>query len=222
MMIGNSQTHVRFMRESDLPVVTEIRLHSFSSQNRTVQLGKDFAKAKIRWFLTRFPNLSLVCEQHNEVVGFVVGADPSYGFQLFWDIWPQVVKALITHPWLILRPGVISDAGVYIKSLRRKLPIRRTSASTSSDLIKSQSVSQKRITLAEIAVQPSCRKQGVGGKLLRAFEQQASSSGADFLRLTTKKNNVAARKAYERAGWTIYLARDGKAYYKKIIVPSNV
>jgi ribosomal-protein-alanine N-acetyltransferase len=65
--------------------------------------------------------------------------------------------------------------------------------------------------LLKIAVQPGLRRQGLGSRLLAAFEQALRDGGATMAVLEVRVGNTAARRMYERAGWTVVSER--RRYY---------
>ena len=64
------------------------------------------------------------------------------------------------------------------------------------------SLSLKRVwILNDMFVQPSARKQGVGGALLARVKQFAVETGAAYVTLETADKNRAARQLYEQNGY---------------------
>ncbi|GAC1334797.1 MAG: hypothetical protein NVS2B16_14320 [Chloroflexota bacterium] len=59
------------------------------------------------------------------------------------------------------------------------------------------------IWLVDIRVQPSVRRSGIGGALIRALQQEAASSGARGISVETQINNVPALRFYRLHGFTI-------------------
>ncbi|WP_175857231.1 GNAT family N-acetyltransferase [Burkholderia anthina] len=57
--------------------------------------------------------------------------------------------------------------------------------------------------IAELAVDRTCRRHGIGQLLLATAEAWARSRGFGFLRLETQANNVAACCTYARAGFVV-------------------
>ena len=55
--------------------------------------------------------------------------------------------------------------------------------------------------IAYMAVEPSCRQQGVGSALLVAAEDEVRRRGLPYMALMVTDENVAARALYERAGY---------------------
>jgi ribosomal-protein-alanine N-acetyltransferase len=55
--------------------------------------------------------------------------------------------------------------------------------------------------LLTLAVAPGMRRQGIGARLLAAFEARAAAAGAAEAWLETAADNAAARALYAAAGW---------------------
>lgn len=71
-----------------------------------------------------------------------------------------------------------------------------------------------------IAVLPNRRGTGVGGILLHALMEAASSEGFGFLSLSVQKSNHAAERLYERNGF-VRLSDDGSAWIMKAELSTN-
>ncbi|GAA3761354.1 ribosomal protein S18-alanine N-acetyltransferase [Terriglobus aquaticus] len=65
--------------------------------------------------------------------------------------------------------------------------------------------------LESMAVATACRRQGVGGRLLRRAIELARADGAEVLRLEVRRSNSAARALYESAGMVMTGTR--RQYY---------
>jgi ribosomal-protein-alanine N-acetyltransferase len=52
-----------------------------------------------------------------------------------------------------------------------------------------------------LAVHPSLRRMGVGGKLLRGLHKSARVAGCEHIELQVRADNVAARRFYNRLGY---------------------
>lgn len=66
--------------------------------------------------------------------------------------------------------------------------------------------------LLTLAVHPASRRQGLGARLLAAFEAQAVAAGAEEALLEVATTNAAARGLYVRAGYAEVGLRRG--YYR--------
>ena len=55
--------------------------------------------------------------------------------------------------------------------------------------------------IANIAVRPMCRRQGVGDTLLNYGEQCAKNKGCSFISLEVRVSNMAAKALYEKHGY---------------------
>ena len=67
--------------------------------------------------------------------------------------------------------------------------------------------------IANVAVQPACRRQGVATALLAALEARARSLRLSFLTLEVRAGNTAAAALYEKLGYRVVGRR--KDYYEK-------
>ena len=210
MEIEKPNVNIRSFAASDIPYVVQIHIQAFPN-NRSTRLGRRFLSAEYRWFLENHSDLAFVCETSERIVGFVVGAAPSYGYSIFLATIPMIILSLITHPWLLFNPIIFSDAATYVRSLLTRRPKQKK-----NNLLPPVQTT-KRVSLASIAVSSNFRGQALGQKLLAVFEEQALKLGFTSLGLTVNYENDAARKAYERAGWILRLAKNGKAHYRKQI-----
>ncbi|HEY1656009.1 MAG TPA: GNAT family N-acetyltransferase, partial [Candidatus Tumulicola sp.] len=55
--------------------------------------------------------------------------------------------------------------------------------------------------VAYMAVEPACRRQGVGAALLAAAEDEARRLGLPYMTLMVTQENAAALSLYRRAGY---------------------
>jgi len=75
---------------------------------------------------------------------------------------------------------------------------------------------QSEIDVHNLAVHPSCRRQGIGKALLEAVIEEARRKGADRVTLEVRKSNEAAQKLYQALGFmakgvrTAYYSDDGE------------
>ena len=60
--------------------------------------------------------------------------------------------------------------------------------------------------VAYMAVEPWARGRGIGSRLLSAAEDEARRRGLPYMGLMVTEDNAAARRLYERAGYTIQAA----------------
>jgi ribosomal protein S18 acetylase RimI-like enzyme len=72
------------------------------------------------------------------------------------------------------------------------------------------------ISLVGIAVAEASKGSGNAKLLVDAFETEARSKNADFIRLSVLKENVRAQKFYSKMGWTEHDTQAGLYFYKKL------
>ena len=66
--------------------------------------------------------------------------------------------------------------------------------------------------LVDIALSPAWRNQGLGGALIRAAQHAAQQSSARGLALHVEQHNTAARRLYDRLGFTLTTESDGQRF----------
>lgn len=65
-------------------------------------------------------------------------------------------------------------------------------------------VCHKYVYLADLAVSSSCRRLGLGKKLLNAVKEWGRSHGAHFIELDVLEENELAQQLYERENFTVF------------------
>ena len=179
--------HIRLLSEDDLAAIVALHGDLFPSSRSTL-LGPAFLRAMYRWFLTFYPDLALVAEAGGNCVGFAVGSLGGYGRRIARSAWRQILLGLCRRPYLTLRPGMFRLLGSYAMAF---FPRRSV-----------QPVVPK-VSLASIGVDRSTQQSGIGAALLRRFEEQAKRRNASVLGLSVESTNHAARRLYQRCGWTL-------------------
>jgi ribosomal protein S18 acetylase RimI-like enzyme len=207
------QSIIRLMVKSDLPQVAAIHQVAFRDDIATL-LGERVLIAQYAWFSKHFPHLAIVCEQNNQVIGFVVGAASAYRKQMWKNIAPQVLIALLLHPWILFHLDVrrMFRNPQYLNNILRRIVPNKQS---NKEPKKATSQATSKIKLAIVAVAPFSRGQGVGQDLISAFEEKAIENGFEELVLYVKEENLAARRVYEKAGWHLGSIQHGDAEYRK-------
>ena len=67
--------------------------------------------------------------------------------------------------------------------------------------------------ISNVAADPACRRQGVGGALLEELERRCRALGLAFMTLEVRASNLPARALYEKNGFSQVGIR--KNYYEK-------
>jgi len=148
-----------------------------------------------RWFVTHQPGLSLIARRDGEISGYVVGAVGGYGRKLFRYAFFEVLLGLLIHPALWFQSETFLLWRSYLKGL---FPQKSSNAPQIGDepvLV--------RAALAGIGVDPGQQGQGIGSLLVAAFEEAAKELGVGKLTLSVDKDNISARRLYDRHGWHV-------------------
>lgn len=62
--------------------------------------------------------------------------------------------------------------------------------------------------IGDFLIDSACRHQGYGTKAMRCLERRAAEAGIKTMRLGVFKNNTAARRLYEKQGYTVVRDRE--------------
>ncbi len=105
-----------------------------------------------------------------------------------------LIWRLVTHPWLAGNEIVRDRISYSILALRQLARKQRLQAKT-------KKTSLPRFGILSIAVDPQCRRGGVGRLLMAEAEQAARRRGFSSMRLSVHTDNEPAIRFYEQLGW---------------------
>lgn len=178
-----------------------VRLHLSAFEGYTnARLGPPYARTMLSWFARR-PDTVALCavDERGTPVGYVVGmpagSSPELTRRLAW----AALRAVARRPSRILDPSLRRKAQSYAA---RWLKLRRPPSATPQ-------APGSHFALIAIGVDADARGRGTGLRLLEAFEREAQQGGHRSLRLWVYAQNLAARRLYERCGWTLASADTG-------------
>jgi ribosomal protein S18 acetylase RimI-like enzyme len=176
----------------DIPKLAYLHCRLFPGSRSTL-LGKLYVKKMFRWFQERFPSLSYVAKEDQEIIGYVVGSIGGFGRPIFRYAFVEIVLGFIFHPalWFNKRTYLLWRsylAGLFPPKAMKVVLVPKVKPQIS-------------IALAGIGVAASQQGKGIGKALTMAFEKAARSMGAAVLTLSVDDNNISARKVYEACGW---------------------
>jgi len=193
--MSDAQVIIRPLKTADIPGVVEIFCEQFPDLSWT-RLGRNFIDKFIGWHFKYHPDLALVAEQDQRLIGFIVGATGShreYYYQVLRDAFPEFLAGSILHPWLIFKSSFWT---LWLEFLRG----RRSPGKRPKDIGMSKTGEKKGI-LCFVAVTKTAQGLGIGTSLKQAFESAASQAGIQVLSSYTEIKNVAARRLNEKRGW---------------------
>jgi GNAT superfamily N-acetyltransferase len=173
------------MGGSDLDAVVAIHKKAFNGFFLT-RMGPRFLRGYYQTVMDFQASVALVAHdtESDRALGFAVGfRDPQGFYALFGQRRKRMLPAMLL--------AVLSDPGLAPQILRN---MRRVEAQARQPV--------DAVELSSIAVGASGR--GVGGALLEAFAEKASSKGAHRLILTTDaEGNDSVRAFYETRGFSL-------------------
>ncbi|MDQ4144471.1 MAG: GNAT family N-acetyltransferase [Actinomycetota bacterium] len=197
---------VRFSEEM-IPQASRLHVEAFS-HHMNGRLGRRYAEAFLRWFCQADAAVILAAVDTGEVIAYVAGAPPSEGRRRLRALAPVAARTLLARPWLILDKRL--PAMVFT---RLKLLFGREEDSVAPVALPAPTMS-----LVAIAVSGARRREGVGIRLVKAFEEEARRLRMNSLRLSARRDNLPARRLYEACGWEPYSRESGATdvvYYVK-------
>lgn len=204
-MTEKTSVQITTMEQADLQAIIKIHQVAFPN-NRSTALGTRFLLSMYTWFHNNYPHTCLVARLDGQVVGFIAGARPQYGPELFKSCILSVFLGIILHPRIVFNRSTYWSARAFLRAL-----FSRKSTAEVATLKNSKNV----FDLASIAVAPGFRGQGIASTLVNAFEARAFERAVDEITLTTSVDNIAARRVYEKKQWTVRRIHDGVVNYEK-------
>jgi len=189
--------------------VAELHMTAFQGYTNTL-IGMPYVRAFIRWFCQADDAIALCAiDKTNTPVGYVVGAPLGYATNLNKKIlWPAV-SGILMRPWLVFNTRFRWIVANKMRSLKNR---------GENQFNKTPMLPSPVISLVGIGVNPEARGQGVGQKLIAAFEFFAIETKSKSMRLSVYADNMAARTLYTKAGWKSFNgATEPLIYYYKIL-----
>jgi ribosomal protein S18 acetylase RimI-like enzyme len=193
--LSGAQVIIRPLVAQDIPRVVELFYEQFPNLSWT-RLGKNFIRKSICWHFVFHPELALVTEADNQVIGFIVGATGGhrqYYRQVLRYAFPEFLLGLLLHPWLLFKRGNLTQWVNLIRSPGATETFRQNTAMSKSG--------EKKAIICFVAVMDAAQGRGIGTSLKQAFEEAAFQTGIEVLSSYTEINNYAARRLNEKRGW---------------------
>jgi len=190
--MADDRVEIVELQPSMLPALLPIHLEAFAGY-MNVRLGRPYLEAFFRWFVDAPDSVALAAERGGGLLGYVLGAPDGYGSRLSRRLLVPGALGVITHPALLLDGRVRRAVGARALSLVG----RKAGAAEGAD-----QCPRPFMSLVAIGVAGSARGSGAAAALIAEFERRSSARGMRGMRLSVYPGNVAARRFYEKAGWT--------------------
>lgn len=156
----------------------------------------------------------VVATMNRRVVGFLV--------LVFDDRGWRNERSARNAPLALRILGIVSSRAATVAVVRRVMQKTQTAFTRKKKELIGRliaDVSMPRMWIELIATDPEVRGRGVGLLLLGAAEQAAREHGYGVVGLTVSTANVAARRIYEKAGFTLISASGTSCIYEKLTPP---
>lgn len=207
----DTQLTIRPLEARDLPQVVEIFCKQFPSLSWT-RLGRGFIGKFIHWHYQYHPELALVADNGNQLIGFIIGAiggHREYYSQVVHYAFPEFLTGSILHPWLFLKRNTMAQWADLLK--------RSSSNRANREIYRTSKTGEKKAIISFVAVTEASQGKGIGANLMQAFEETTFQTGVEVLSSYTEINNYAARRLHEKCGWKLVRedTRHKMVYYSK-------
>lgn len=188
----------------DIELLTNVHRASFIDYINT-QIGKGYTREFFGWFLQYQNSITLKAEADGVICGYVIGAEIGYNSQLNAALKSISIKGLLTHPNVIFHKN-------FLFILKARLNAIFTNKKNAEVSLEGRGMS-----LVGIGVEPNYSGKGIGGSLIKEFENRAVQMNFDYLRLSVYKDNLRAKTLYENQGWESKQEDGQIVYYFKTL-----
>jgi GNAT superfamily N-acetyltransferase len=147
------------------------------------------ARAYVGWFVRDASAIALGLRVEGALRGYALGAFLDRLPRLERRVLGLALGGLLTRPWRLLSGPAWASAPRRIRVLFGAAPLPHLP------------VCPPTMCLNALGVIPACRGQGLGGRLLDAFEAESRVRGARSAVLTVLAGNVRAQSLYRARGW---------------------
>ena len=181
------------LRASELAEVAALHRVAFVGHAHAA-LGDAYARRLFDRARRSPSGVALVARRDGQVAGYALGVDMAHLDALQRGLRPWAALGVLSHPWIVIHPHVRAK----LTAVAGRLLSRRSEASLAP-----RGLAVPVMGLLAIGVAPWCRRRGIGGQVLRAFERASSAYGASSAVLSVYARNEAARSLYAAEGWTV-------------------
>lgn len=159
--------------------------------------GERYLRSVFEWFVARPDAINLCVGAVGDPYGYAFGAPFGSSVQLNRDLFGELTLAILTHPWLLTRPGL----GIQVRNRLRALVLGREDRRAEGEF------GAGTFNLVGIGTDPDRRRQGAGTRLLSQFSALAFAKGFVQLTLDVYARNEAAKRLYWKQGWECLIDR---------------
>jgi ribosomal protein S18 acetylase RimI-like enzyme len=149
-------------------------------------LGRAYLRRFLMAFLDRPDRIFLAARIDGEPVGYVFGRPTTAADDR--HLLPWVAYGLLRHPRNLARSDIRAEL---VRRVRR----------LEDPGVETPGLPEPAVSLVGIGVDPERQGEGIGQRLIAAFEEAAADGGYAAARLSVYRDNAHARRLYEGCGW---------------------
>jgi len=179
-------------------------MHCFPNSFAT-KLGKAYVRKTLDWFLVSDNRLLFHIEIEDQIAGYCGSFIPS-GFGdgsssgMLQHAFKEAVWGMLKKPWLLLNKEIMDFYPFIIKNIRQKIFGKKKIKRIQVDVYTNY---PPHIGLVVIGVEPKFRGSQVFPELMKNFEKESIKAEIFTCKLSVKKDNERAIRAYKKFGWFI-------------------
>lgn len=176
--------------------------HKVCFQNSfAAKIGLAYIQKTLEWFLTDNNKFLFFIEKDNMVVGYCggflsKGVGEGSSSSMLQYAFKEAVVGVIKKPWLLLHKDIIKLYPLIFRNIKNKIFKKKQQTIL-------QPHKEKLVGLVVIGVHPNYRGTGIFDDLMQYFFKKAKELSNEGAKLSVKKNNDRAIKAYQKYGWQI-------------------
>ncbi len=198
---------VRRIQPADIKELVKVHREAFNGYMST-RIGDNYIAVFIKWFIKVEGNIAEVATIDGRPAGYVAGSNAAYDPAKTYGVILAGIWGILTHPKVWFQEDVIANVksrfrtGVNI--LRKRSRKKKANVETYLHQMKLKDGKVlRKIGLASIAVAPWAQGYGLGGKLMKAFEDDAKAMNYNRMQLSVYNDNDGAKHVYEKYGWRL-------------------
>lgn len=161
----------------------------------STKLGLGFCTHLYRAYTETEGSFGFVIWRNGARVGFVVGGKSNIHAQINRALRKNAAVAMFMRPKLVFK---------MISNKLSKILQKTKTTTTKMHIVSGEKTDKSRAAkLVLIGVKETVRGTGAATELMQAFCNEAMHRGFEIITLVVSRDNLRARAAYEKAGWTL-------------------
>ncbi len=200
---------ISYSSSSCIEEIAEVHISAFPNSISSL-LGKRYVVSMLNWYLKNKNTFIFHVSVENRIVGYC-GVLISDGMRksgsstlIFQSTFLDLIISFLRRPWIIFKINIKKNLIFIIKNI-----IIKVKKLFSNKKVEDSLVDERLYTsIISIGVRNDFLGKGYGKALLKELETYSINKNINFIKLSVKKNNHRAIRAYKRQGWIVEFEDD--------------